>query len=99
MSSINTSAPGFDLQMKVSELSESILSKNPRMPTLLHEIWKTLKQYPENVTLLSEEDIAIIVRGLENQTNTFLAQSVVSKSKGSSKSLVGKIASLGDDAF
>jgi hypothetical protein len=86
------------LRSKVLELSEAILHKHPTLPTLLREIHSTLQKYPENVTLLPEEDIQVLVRGLEIQTNTYLADSVVSK-KSSSKSLSSKLAGLGDDAF
>lgn len=88
---------GFELKNKVQELSDAITAKHPRMSTLLHEIWKTLKAYPENVTLLAEEDIQKIVAGLELQTQTKLAATIT---KGSSKSsLAKKLANIDDDAF
>lgn len=91
---------GFQLTQKVSELKSAILSRHPTMPTLLQDIHRTLKQYPECVTLMSPEEIATVVNGLENQTQTFLAQSIAAKSKGGgSKSLASKIANLGDDAL
>jgi hypothetical protein len=91
---------GFELKSKIADLSSAILERHPRMPTLLREIHQTLKQYPENVTLLSEEDIGVIVQGLEKQTNVFLSQTVTgAKGKSGNKSLATKIANLGDDAF
>ena len=51
----------FELSNKVTELSEALLSRHPRMPLLLQEIWQTLRQYPEQVTLLSEEQIAQVI--------------------------------------
>ena len=91
---------GFQLTQKVEELKTALLSRHPSMPVLLQEIHKTLKQYPENVTLLKPEEISVIVNGLEQQTQTFLAASIASKSKGGgSKSLASKIAMLGDDAL
>jgi hypothetical protein len=92
-------APGFELKNKIAELSNAILSRHPTMPTLLREIHTTLRKQPENVTLLSDEDIAIIVRGLENQTNTYLASSVTGAKKTTAKSLAAKLNALGDDAF
>lgn len=90
---------GFALKEKVASLEAALLSAHPTMPSLLKDIHGALRAQPENVTLLSEEEISIIVRGLEKQTNTFLAESVT-KSKGSkSSSLTAKIKELGEDAF
>jgi hypothetical protein len=87
---------GFILKEKVASLQEALLSKHPRMPTLLQEIHKTLKQYPEQVTLLEEEEINIIVQGLEKQTGVELVQQTVKSAKSSA---TAKIKSLGADAF
>lgn len=87
----------FELQEKIASLQNAILEKHPTMPTLLREIHTALRKQPENVVILSEEDIGIIVRGLEVQTNTFLADTVSKSSK--STSAVGKIKKLGADAF
>jgi hypothetical protein len=92
-------APGFELQNKVAELANAILARHPTMPTLLREIHTTLRKYPENVTLLTDEEIATIVRGLENQTNTYLASTVTGAKKSTVKSLTAKLNALGDDAF
>lgn len=91
---------GFDLQNKITELSTMLLDKHPRMPTLLHEIHTLLSKQPENVTLLKEEEIAVIVQGLMIQTGTEFAKSAVSgKGASSTKSLTAKIKNLGADAF
>lgn len=90
---------GFELKEKVATLGQTILDRHPTMPTLLREIHTALRKQPENVTLLSDEEIAILVRGLENQTNTYLAATVSGAKKSSTKSLAAKLASLGDDAF
>ena len=96
---MNTPIPqGFELKEKVQSLQNALLDRHPRMATLLQEIHKTLKTYPENVTLLEPEEILIIVKGLESQTGVELAKSVVSKSASkSSKSLAAKLANLGDE--
>jgi hypothetical protein len=101
MNSPTTPTIGFELKEKVASLEAAILDKHPRMPTLLQEIWKTLKQYPENVTLMNEEEIATVVRGLERQTGVFLAESVTAGSKKArtTETLKAKIAKLGEDAF
>lgn len=67
------------IKMKIAELSELILSAHPRMPMLLREIHTILKSDPDNVTLLSEEDIGIIVSGLKKQTATVITAGVLSK--------------------
>lgn len=88
---------GFELQEKVAALSEAILSRHPMMPILLREIHTTLRAYPENVTLASEEEIAIIVEGLKMQTGIEFAASVT---KGSGqKEAIKKIKNLGVEAF
>lgn len=87
----------FELQEKIQSLQDAILSKHPSMPTLLREIHTTLRKQPENVIILPEESIQIIVRGLEVQTNTFLAETVSKSAKSSSK--VASIKKLGADAF
>lgn len=88
----------IELQQKVSELSQLILSKHPRMPTLLREIHTTLRAQPENVTLMSEEEIAVIVSGLKVQTGIEFAASATKKGTAQN-SLVSKIKTLGVDAF
>jgi hypothetical protein len=92
-----TLGAGFELQEKVAELSTLILSKHPKMPTLLREIHTTLRAQPENVTLLSEDEINVIVSGLKVQTQT---EFTASATKGAgAKSLTSKIKSLGLGAF
>lgn len=90
---------GFELKNKIAELQEMLLLKHPMMPKLLQEIHSTLRKQPENVTLLDEEDIRIIVNGLEKQTGVELAASVSKSSKSASSGLKNKIANLGADAF
>lgn len=94
---MTTDTEAFQLKEKVASLSELILSKHPRMPTLLREIHTTIRSYPEQVTLLSEEDISIIVSGLQVQTATTFAASATKPA--AVKSVTAKIKSLGVDAF
>jgi len=87
----------FILKEKVASLEAALLSAHPTMPALLKEIHSALRAQPENVTLMSEEEISVIVRGLQKQTGTYLAETV---SKGSKKP--GSVAALkakGEDAF
>lgn len=88
---------GFELQEKVLALQALILDKHPKMPVLLREIHTALRAQPENVTLMSEEEIAIIVDGLKIQTGVEFASSAI-KGPGS-KSTGSKIKQLGLGAF
>lgn len=91
--------PIMELKVKVASLQEALLHKHPTMPTLLREIHTALKKQPENMTLLDEEEINVIVNGLEKQTGFELAQTVTKSAKSSSASLKAKIANKGIDAF
>lgn len=57
----------YELKEKVASLESMLLKQNPEMPLLLRKIHTQLAQDPELVTLLSEEDIGIIVRSLSVQ--------------------------------
>ena len=73
----------IELQQKLAELHASLLNRSPQISTILQTIHTTLKSQPENVTLLSEEEIQTIVEGLKMQTQT---QFAISSTKGSAKS-------------
>jgi hypothetical protein len=83
-----TTGVGFELKEKVAELSELILSKHPRMPLLLREIHTALRKQPENVTLMSEEEVAVVVAGLKVQTGVeFATAAIKDKSSSTTKRL------------
>jgi len=82
---------------KVAELSAALLVRHPKMPTLLREIHMTLSKYPEQVTLMSEDDIKVVVEGLKIQTGVEFAATATKPA--ASKSLAAKIGKLGADAF
>jgi len=92
-----TDQTAYLLQEKVAELSAALLERHPRMPTLLREIHTTLSKYPEQVTLMSEDDVRAVVEGLKVQTGVEFA-ATATKSSGT-KSLAAKVAKLGADAF
>jgi hypothetical protein len=73
----------LELQSHLAELSLALENRSPGFSRALQSIHKTLKQYPENVTLLSEDEIALIVQGLKEQTQT---QFAISNTKGAGKS-------------
>ena len=72
------------ISIKIAELYEAVQQTLPNMPTLLRDIHQNLKQDPEIVTLLSPEQVSIIVSGLSKQTQTTIISSVISGSKGKS---------------
>lgn len=80
----------------VSELQVAIHSAHPRMPQLLHDIWSTLHKYPEQVTLLSEEQMEVVFSGLEKIVDTDLAAlTLKSATKSGGKKAPVTTASLG----
>lgn len=87
----------YAIKEKVEDLKQKILAKHPLMPALLQEIHTAVLKNPEQVTLLSEEEIATIVSGLEVHTNTHLM--VASATKTPAKSVTSRIKNLGLDAF
>lgn len=89
---------GFELKEKIAALEQALLDRHPTMPTLLREIHTTLRKQPENVTLLSEDQIKVIVNGLQKQTGVELVQAVT-KAPGKTAALKSKIKDLGVDAF
>ena len=77
------------IQMQVAELQAALLSAHPTLPTLLQQIHAALKADPENVTLLSEEEISVIIQGLSKQTQTAIATSVATKKSGKALKSIG----------
>lgn len=75
----------YQIQEKLARLEALLNEAAPGIPTLLRDIHQQLKKDPDVVTLLSEDDCAIIVRGLKKQTNTEIATSAAKK--GATKSL------------
>ena len=67
------------IKMQIAELQNLILSAHPRMETLLKEIHSLLKADPDNVTLLTEEDIGVLVSGLKKQTQTEITAKAMTK--------------------
>ncbi len=73
----------------IASLQNALLSAHPTMPILLREIHQTLRKDPEVVTLLSEEEIGVIVNGLSAQTKTTIAVSISSGKKGKAIKSIG----------
>jgi hypothetical protein len=75
----------MDFFSKMQELQEAIHGQHPKMPVLLMHIHKHLTTDPELVSILSEEEIGVIVSGLKVQTKTELVGTVARQSKARDK--------------
>ena len=69
----------FAIKEKLVQLEEALLSSTPNMPVLLRDIHRELKADPDVVTLLSEEECSILVKGLKKQTSTEIATKAIKK--------------------
>lgn len=67
------------LKSAILELETALQVQNPRMKFLLRDIHEKLKNDPDTVTLLSPEDLAVIVSGLKRQTATEIATAAIKK--------------------
>jgi len=72
------------IALKIQELYVSVQQTLPNMPTLLRDIHSNLKTDPELVTLLTPDEVSIIVSGLSKQTQTTITTSILSGGKGKS---------------
>jgi hypothetical protein len=77
----------YEVKEKLARLEKELLLATPNMAGLLREIHKNLKQDPDIVTLLSEEECSIMVSGLMKQTNTDIATKILKTKKKPLKSL------------
>lgn len=89
----------FTLHQRIDELSAALLARHPTMPTLLREIHKTLRTYPEQVTVLEPEEIQAIIEGLKIQTKTSFTAGIVSGKGAGAKAAASQIKKLGIHAF
>lgn len=76
---MNSPDQAFEVREKLASLEQQLIAGTPGMATLLRDIHNTLKQDPDVVTLLSEEECSILVRGLKKQTATEIATKAVKK--------------------
>lgn len=65
---------------KIATMNAALLAVSPMMPVLLREIHNLIRKDPELITIISEEEIGMIVNGLKVQTNTVLTTTVVKSS-------------------
>lgn len=69
----------YEVREKLAQLEEALLKGTPNMPVLLRDIHSHLKKDPDVVTILSDEECSILVRGLKKQTNTEIAIAATKK--------------------
>jgi len=74
-----TSSLPFVVQEKLAALSNALLSAHPTIPVLLREIHTHLRNDPECVTLMKEEEINLVVKGLVRQTGVEIVSAAVKK--------------------
>ena len=88
----------MEVKTKLDALQAALLESHPTLPTLLRDVHQTLKAQPEQVTLMSEDEIRVVIQSLEKQTNTHLAESITKKPAAKRKALAASTASdLGFD--
>ena len=80
-----TMTPLEQIQEKIITLGDMLKQQLPAFPTVLRDIHSHLKKDEEIVTLLSEEEIAIIVSGLSRQTKVTIT--TAAKKAASNKTL------------
>ena len=60
--------------MQIAELEQQLLQQDPNMPVYLQRIHMNLLKYPELVHLLRDEQRAVIIDGLMQQTGVMLSE-------------------------
>lgn len=79
----------YQVKEAIASLQQALLGAHPTMPILLREIHQTLKKDPEVVTLLTEDEIGVIINGLSAQTKTTIATSLATKRTGKAIKSIG----------
>lgn len=84
----SNNAQAFEVREKLAQLEAGLLETTPNIAVLLRDIHRNLKADPDVVTLLTEEECSILVRGLKKQTSTSIATTAAkAKPKKSLKSM------------
>lgn len=64
------------------ELEDKLNNRVDNFPYLLRDIHQHLRRDPEIVTVLSDEEIGLIIRGIKTMTGTVLGTSATAKKTG-----------------
>lgn len=74
------------IAMEMAELEQALDAQVPGFVSILSQIHKRLRADPDVVTLLDDEEIAVIVAGLEKHTNvTIVAPSAIKAAKSKAR--------------
>ena len=65
---------------QIASLQQALVTSNPGMPTMLRTIHQALLHDKDIVTVLTDEEIGVVVSGLMKQTNTVIATAATKKS-------------------
>lgn len=76
--------PIEQIQENIIRLESMLLLQLPDYPTLLRDIHRQLKKDESLVTLLKEEEIAILVNGMSLQTGVIFKETAAKQAKGKS---------------
>ena len=76
---IPDTSQAYEVKEKLARLENLLLERAPGLPTLLRDIHKQLKADPDVVTILTEDECNILVRGLLEQTKTTIATAVIKR--------------------
>ena len=80
-----TTATPEQIKMNIAELDNLIKTAHPSMPLLLKDIHKVLMADPDTVTVMTEDEVSIIVAGLKKQTATEIATTLTKGKKAALK--------------
>ena len=69
------------IRTKILDLQQALEQRLPGMKNALADIYNSMKQDPELVTILSEEEIATVIRGLKQHANLEIPVSKQTSSK------------------
>ncbi len=76
---------------KISELQTALQRQLPEYSSILHSIHTELQRSPDTVHFLTDEQIGVIVAGLQKKTGMFIAAETAKKPIGSGGKRGGKI--------
>jgi hypothetical protein len=62
------------LKLKCAELQQALLTENPGYRTILQGIHENIREQPELMYVLSDEEISAVVSGLSKHSNVVIAE-------------------------
>lgn len=77
----------FELREAIADMATKLQEGHPQLPILLRKIHTILRDDPDTVTILSDEERAVVIAGLEKQTQIKLAEIAAPKKTKSLRSM------------